>query len=117
MISPLTFAEAEKLVQVELTEAERKEAVVSWRQGMAPLYERRTGPRKVALEPELAPYSRCDATLPGQSSGPERSLFERSKADPGPVPEKEDDIAFAPVTRLSRWIESRQLTSERLTNI
>src|SRR5581483_196394 len=27
------------------------------------------------------------------------------------------DIAFAPVTSLSRWIERRQLTSERLTNI
>ena len=117
VISPLTFAEAEKLVQVELTEAERKEAVVSWRQGMAPLYERRTGPRKVALEPELAPYSRCEATLPGQSSGPERAVFERSSADPGPLPEKEEDIAFAPVTRLSRWIENRQLTSERLTTI
>jgi Asp-tRNA(Asn)/Glu-tRNA(Gln) amidotransferase A subunit family amidase len=29
----------------------------------------------------------------------------------------DDTIAFAPVTRLSRWIESRQITSERLTNI
>ena len=116
-ISPLTFAEAEKLVQVELTEAELKQAVASWREGMAPLYERRTGPRKVALEPELAPWSHCDATLPGQQSGPARNVFERSKTDPGPLPDKDDDIAYAPVTRLSRWIETRLLTSERLTNI
>ena len=27
------------------------------------------------------------------------------------------EIAFAPVTHLSRWIESKQLTSTRLTNI
>src|SRR5580704_18699526 len=53
-VSPLTFAEAEKLVQVELSEDERKEAVESWRSGMAPLYERRTGPRKVSLEATLA---------------------------------------------------------------
>jgi Asp-tRNA(Asn)/Glu-tRNA(Gln) amidotransferase A subunit family amidase len=41
----------------------------------------------------------------------------RSKTDPGPLPLNDEDIAFAPVTRLSRWIEKRQLSSERLTNI
>jgi Asp-tRNA(Asn)/Glu-tRNA(Gln) amidotransferase A subunit family amidase len=116
-ISPLTFPEAEKLVQVELSEGERKEAAGSWRSSMAPLYERRTGPRKVALEPALAPWSHCEATLPGQQAGPERNLFVRSKTDPGPLPLNDEDIAFAPVTRLSRWIEKRQLSSERLTNI
>src|ERR1700691_2429926 len=116
-LSPLTFAEAEKLVQVELSEGERKEAVESWRNGMAPLYERRTGPRKVALEATLAPWSHCEATLPGQQSGPARNQFVRSKSDPGPLPASDEEIAFAPVTRLSRWIEKRQLTSERLTNI
>jgi Asp-tRNA(Asn)/Glu-tRNA(Gln) amidotransferase A subunit family amidase len=116
-VSPLTFAEAEKLVQVELSDAERKEAVASWRSGMAPLYERRVGPRKVALEPELAPWSHCEAALPGKPAGPERNLFVRSKIDSGPLPTSDEDIAFAPVTRLSRWIETRKLTSERLTRI
>src|SRR5258708_18429821 len=32
-------------------------------------------------------------------------------------PKNEVEIAFAPVTRLSRWIETRQITSERLTQI
>jgi Asp-tRNA(Asn)/Glu-tRNA(Gln) amidotransferase A subunit family amidase len=116
-VSPLTFAEAEKLVQVELTDSERKEAVSSWRVAMAPLYERRTGPRKVALTAELAPWSHGQAALPGQAVGPARNLFVRSKNDPGPLPGNDEDIAFAPVTSLSRWIESRQLTSQRLTNI
>jgi Asp-tRNA(Asn)/Glu-tRNA(Gln) amidotransferase A subunit family amidase len=116
-VSPLTFAEAEKLVQVELSEAERKEAVASWRSGMAPLYERRVGPRKVALEAELAPWSHCEAALPGKPAGPERNVFVRSKVDPGPLPANDEDIAFAAVTQLSRWIETRKLTSERLTNI
>src|SRR5262249_46786839 len=40
-----------------------------------------------------------------------------SSANPGPLPANDKDIAFAPVTRLSRWIERRQLTSERLTQI
>jgi Asp-tRNA(Asn)/Glu-tRNA(Gln) amidotransferase A subunit family amidase len=33
------------------------------------------------------------------------------------LPASADAIAFAPVTELSRWIESRQLSSERLTQI
>jgi Asp-tRNA(Asn)/Glu-tRNA(Gln) amidotransferase A subunit family amidase len=117
VVSPLTFAEAEKLVRVQLTENERREAVVSWPSSMAPLYERRTGPRKVALEPALAPWSHCAAALPGQPVLPARNLFVRSKTDPGPLPGSDEDIAFAPVSRLSRWIETRKLSSERLTNI
>jgi hypothetical protein len=117
VVSPLTFAEAEKLVRVQLTENERHEAVASWPSSMAPLYERRTGPRKVGLEPALAPWSHCQAALPGQPVLPARNLFMRSKTDPGPLPNSDEEIAFAPVSRLSRWIEARKLSSERLTNI
>jgi Asp-tRNA(Asn)/Glu-tRNA(Gln) amidotransferase A subunit family amidase len=55
--------------------------------------------------------------LPGVLSVPSRDVFVRSKIDPGPLPSNDEDIAFAPVTRLSRWIETRKLTSERLTKI
>jgi Asp-tRNA(Asn)/Glu-tRNA(Gln) amidotransferase A subunit family amidase len=48
---------------------------------------------------------------------PERDRFVRSPADGALLPSSDDAIAFAPVTRLSRWIETRKLTSERLTNI
>jgi Asp-tRNA(Asn)/Glu-tRNA(Gln) amidotransferase A subunit family amidase len=116
-VSTATFAEAEKLVQVELTESERAMAARSWRKTMAALYERRTGPRKVALETPLAPYSRWDPVLPGQKAGPARERFVRSNDDPGPPPARDEDIAFAPVTKLSRWIEQRKLTSTRLTQI
>jgi Asp-tRNA(Asn)/Glu-tRNA(Gln) amidotransferase A subunit family amidase len=116
-VFPATFAEAEKLVQIEMSAAERTMAAGSWRKMMAPLYERRTGPRKVALEPRLAPASRWDPMLPGLKGGPELDHFVRNTADPGPLPTNDDDIAFASVTQLSRWIERRQLTSERLTRI
>ena len=116
-VSASTFAEAEKLVQVTMTDAERTMAVGSWRRAMAPMLERRTGPRKVALEPEVAPASTWNPVLPGMSSGPTKDRFVRSNADPGPLPTNDDDIAFAPVTKLSRWIEQKKLTSERLTNI
>jgi hypothetical protein len=45
-VSLQTFAEAEKLVQIELTQSERKAAADSWRTTMARLYERRTRPHK-----------------------------------------------------------------------
>jgi len=114
-VSPSTFAEAEKLMQEELSGDELALAAGNWRSAMAPLYERRTGPRKVALEPTLAPWSRWDAVLPGEKAGPERDRFIRSKTHPGPVPASDEDLAFAPLTQLSRWIEERQLSSERLT--
>jgi Asp-tRNA(Asn)/Glu-tRNA(Gln) amidotransferase A subunit family amidase len=116
-VSPSTFAQAERLMQVQLTPGERAEAAGNWRSAMAPLYERRTGPRKVEIEPTLAPYSRWDPVLPGEKPGPQRDQFIWTKADPGPLPSHEEDIAFAPVTRLARWVENRQLSSERLTQL
>jgi Asp-tRNA(Asn)/Glu-tRNA(Gln) amidotransferase A subunit family amidase len=115
-VSRSTFAEGEKLVQIELNDRERQLAASSWRQNMAALYERRTGPRKVALSATLAPATRWNPML-SPSSGPARDRFVRTKLDPGPVPASDEDIAFASVVQLSRWIEQRQLTSERLTNI
>ncbi|HEY1272116.1 MAG TPA: amidase [Terriglobales bacterium] len=116
-VSPATFAEAEKLVQFPLTESERAVAAGSWRKTLASVYERRTGPRKVAFEAGLAPASRWDPVLPGMKAGPSNDSFARSQLDPGPLPAREDDIAFASVSRLSRWIENRSLTSEPLTQI
>jgi Asp-tRNA(Asn)/Glu-tRNA(Gln) amidotransferase A subunit family amidase len=116
-VSSATFAEAEKLVQIQLTENELAVAAASWRPNMAALYERRTGPRKIALEHGLSPATRWDPMLPGMKSIPARNQFIRSNDDPGPLPLSSADIAFAPVTRLSRWIERRQITSEQLTNI
>jgi Asp-tRNA(Asn)/Glu-tRNA(Gln) amidotransferase A subunit family amidase len=46
-----------------------------------------------------------------------RDHFLRSTAENTSLPTSDEDIAFATVTQLSRWIESRKLTSERLTNI
>src|SRR5438128_174968 len=116
-VSPSTFAEAEKLAQATMSAAEREMAAASWRQSMAPLLERRVGPRKVALEPHIAPATRWNPVLAGESSGPTRDTFVRSKSQPAQLPTSDADIAFAPVTQLSRWIEQKALTSERLTNI
>jgi Asp-tRNA(Asn)/Glu-tRNA(Gln) amidotransferase A subunit family amidase len=116
-IEAATIAEAEKLVQVTYTAAERTQAAASWRVSLASLVERRTGPRKVALAATVAPASQWNPALPGLSVGPARNRFVRSAAPAGKLPAKDDDIAFAPVTQLSRWIETRQLSAERLTRL
>src|SRR5690242_21568039 len=56
-VSASTFDEAEKLVQFHMTAADRDDAAGNWRKSMAPVYERRTGPRKFALDPSVAPAS------------------------------------------------------------
>src|SRR5580658_3599644 len=116
-VSPGTFAEAEKVVQVEMTHADRAMVAESWRGNMAALYERRTGPHKVAIEDSVAPCSHGDPILPGMTRGPEQERFVRSSHDAGTLPGWDEDIAFAPVWKLSRWMETRKISSERLTKI
>ncbi len=116
-VSPATFAEAEKLVEVEFKPPELAEAAGNWRSAMAPLYERRVGPRKVVLEATLPPATRWNPALSPTMTGPERQEFVRSKIDPGPLPANDEDIAFANVTRLSLWIQQGKLSSERLTRL
>ena len=116
-VSADTFAQAEKLVEVQFTQEELAEAAGNWRSAMAPLYELRVGSHKVTIPDPVAPWSRWDPVLPGTQQLPPRSEFVRSDADPGPLPVNDEDIAFANVTQLSRWVQSRKLTSERLTTI
>ncbi|PYR94468.1 MAG: amidase [Acidobacteria bacterium] len=116
-VSASTFAEAEKLAQLTMSAAEREMAAASWRQSMAPFLERRAGPRKVSLDPDVAPATRWNPVLTAGSAGPARDTFVRSASESIPLPASDADIAFSPVTRLSRWIEQKALSSERLTNI
>ena len=116
-VSATTFAEAEKLVQFAMTPAERAIAASNWRMQMAPLYELRVGPKKLALEATLAPATQWNPWLPGIRKLPPENEFVRSSGNAVSLPENDDDIAFATVAQLSRWIEGRQLSSERLTNI
>lgn len=116
-VSGVTFAEAEKLVQVSMTTPHEKLAAQNWRQAIAPLYERRTGPRKVPLEPTVAPATLWNPMLPGIPAAPQHDHFVPAPSAATPLPKNDDDIAFATVSQLSRWIRTRQLTSERLTTL
>ena len=120
-VTAATFSEAERLVQVDLDVNEVNEAAGNWRSAMAPLYERRVGPRKVALGAEVAPFS---LTNPLQFNGdfggytpPGVDRFIRSAGAVLAIPADDEAIAFAPVTELGGWLRTRQITSERLTGI
>ncbi len=116
-VSVATFAEAEKLVQVSLTDGERAMAAGSWRRTMASLYERRTGPRRLALEDTLAPASVWKPVVLPPNRGPKPGHFARPRSETKPLAARDEDIAYASVAQLSRWIEQKKLTSERLTTI
>src|SRR5947209_15964593 len=83
-VSAATFAEAEKLVRVEMTDKDRAQAASNWRNSMAALYERRTGPHKVDLPDSIAPWSQVNPVPPGHTVGTARDRFIASNRDPGP---------------------------------
>ena len=120
-IDPADFEHAEKLMQVTLTPAQRKQAAGNWPNSMGAMFERRTGPRKVALPDGLQPATTWNPVLSGRNE----HLSAASRAESSQVfstvtatlPADDESIAFAPVTSLSHWIQTKQITSERLTTI
>jgi Asp-tRNA(Asn)/Glu-tRNA(Gln) amidotransferase A subunit family amidase len=117
LVSSATFAEAEKLMQFNLSPSEREQAAGNWRKSMAALYERRSGPRKFDPPSSVAPATQWNPILPGQQVSTGRGRFVRTENKALPLPSSDQDIAFAPLWQLSRWVETRQLTSERLTRL
>jgi Asp-tRNA(Asn)/Glu-tRNA(Gln) amidotransferase A subunit family amidase len=116
-VSAADFAAAEKLMQVTNTAEERAMMAESWRRTLSSTLERRVGPNTMALTADLSPATIWNPTQAVGYAAPTREQFVRSVTDPGPLPGNDADIAFAPVTSLSRWIERKQLTSLRLTQI
>ena len=105
IVSAATFAEAEKLAQVTMSPAEREMAAASWRQSLAPLLERRVGPRTMTLEPQVAPATRWNPVLAGQRPGPGRNGFVRSTSDSAPLPANDADIAAV----VDDFIDAREM--------
>src|ERR1035437_10472354 len=116
-VSAATFSEAEKLVQIEMTAKDLAQAAENWQESLAGVYERRTGPKKLAIEDTVAPATTWNPTLPGTASGPAKDFFVASTHPVPRLPARDEDIAFAPVAHLSEWIKTRQIASERMTEI
>jgi Asp-tRNA(Asn)/Glu-tRNA(Gln) amidotransferase A subunit family amidase len=126
-VTEQTFVEAEKLVQVEMTPKDTAQVAGNWRQSMAALFERRTGPRKLALG---------EADVPAMVWRPLMDFYCGSEVEvlesfghkikpveiaplprPSLLPPNDDAIAFASIAAQGEWIKAKLLTSERLTKI
>ncbi len=138
-VSAETFVEAEKLVQVEMTPKDIAEAAGNWRQSMAAVYERRTGPRKLALGETDVPATLWNPVLPSVQGVAAEEQIDRKKTSAQvkeelkagyqemlsqggtfavqTIPSSDEDIAFASIAGQARWIMTRRLTSEGLTKI
>jgi Asp-tRNA(Asn)/Glu-tRNA(Gln) amidotransferase A subunit family amidase len=120
-VTPETFVEAEKLVQVSMTPKDIAQAAGNWQQSMAAVYERRTGPRKIAIPDSVVPATVWNPEMPKSlNMAPHVIPYSNVAMDveePIALPESDEDIAFAPVNHLSRWIKDKQISSERLTKI
>ncbi len=108
-----TIAAGEKRMGVEYSRTER-ELMLDNLEGQIAAAQAR---RELLLSNATPMATRFDPRLPSFSKLPAHSLFLPSNADPGPLPDDDDDIAFAPVTLLSQWIARGTLTSRRLTEI
>ena len=104
-------------MQITMRPADRELAASNWQRSLAPFLERRTGPRKVALDSDAVPATVWTPSSIDTNGAPTRDVFVRSRGGMPALPSSDADIAFAPVTELSRWIEQKQLTSDRLTRI
>ncbi len=116
-IPPGVVEMAEKLAGIEFTPAEREQIASTIAEQLSWFASRASqGP----LPNALAPATVFHALPPGA-----RPTFRTAagdvagyvEADPGPLPAKEIDLAFAPVTRLSGWIRRGALKSRRLTEL
>ena len=103
---------AEGLTGVQYTPAERAQMLDNLEGQIASAMAR----RGVALTNSVPMALRFDPRLPGFVMPHGTSALTLT---PGavPLPESDEDIAFAPVTALSHWIATGQLTSLRLTRI
>ncbi|UCD75365.1 MAG: amidase [Phycisphaerales bacterium] len=112
-ITSRTIAEAEKLAGVKFTSRERKQILKDLEEEVQRLLVRRS----LDLPNSLAPGQIFDPRLPDMIFDLEQRPLVPSDDETGSLPDSDEDIAFAPVTKLSHWIERRQLSSLRLTKL
>lgn len=112
-ITPETIAQAEKLAGIEFTDGERRMLARTVGRQAAGFRERAA---HGTLPNDLAPAWTFDPRLPGMTFEQEQRPLVRSE-DHTPLPADDEAIAFAPLSRLARWVERRELSSTRLTRL
>jgi Asp-tRNA(Asn)/Glu-tRNA(Gln) amidotransferase A subunit family amidase len=107
-----TIAAAEDVMGVRYSESERMVML----DNLAAQIDLAARRRETPLPYDLAPATRFDPRLPGwvaSSTPPIRP----PTAEPGPLPDKSEDIAFASVARLAGWIAAKAISCEHLASL
>ena len=112
MLTSDDIKSAEKLTGVTYTEQERLQ-ILEVLEGQLLATKAR---RDVSFAQGTSPALRFDPRLPDFSM-PTNVAKPRLKATVGPLPERDEDIAFASLPELAGWIETGVLSSLRLTSI
>lgn len=111
-ITDHTIAAAERLVGVAYTPAERQQMLDNIEGQIEQARARRTVP----LANSVPMATRFDPRLPGFAMPHGADGLHLSPVAE-PLPGRDEDIAFAPLTHLSAWVGAGTLTSVRLTQI
>lgn len=104
---------AETLTGVTYTEAERALMLDNLEGQIAAAKLRRATP----FPNDLPMATRFDPRLPGFQPPRQPAPGPWALPDPGPLPDDDEDIAFAPLTAQAAWFKAGKLTSARLTEI
>jgi Asp-tRNA(Asn)/Glu-tRNA(Gln) amidotransferase A subunit family amidase len=110
-VTPDDFAHAEKLVRVTMTPEQRTLAADSWNLNVGPFFAR----RDFQLGDE-SPGLVWNPVLPGTGRMPKKNRVVRSSWT-SRKPPSDDELAFAPVHALAHWVQARQVSSVRLTEL
>ncbi len=110
-IDDATIVAAGRLVAVSYSDAERAQM----RDNLGGQIDHAIARRAVHLANASPPATLFDPRLPGFAMPAQAAMNVPLPASP--LPDNDEDIAFAPVRRLAGWIAAGQLTSVRLTKI
>src|SRR5277367_1771847 len=99
-ITPTTISESLKLVELDYTAAHQAQVASSWKTLMGAALKDRRAYHPAA---SVVPGSLWDPRLPGAPRGPSRTRTQFSRSTL-PLPTRDEDIAYAPVTALSAWL-------------
>jgi Asp-tRNA(Asn)/Glu-tRNA(Gln) amidotransferase A subunit family amidase len=112
-ITATTVAEAEKLVALEFT-PEQRQLLAKSLPSQVSSFEAR---RRYGLTNNAAPAYAFDPRVPGVTYRPQSNRVRTGRSRTPNLPDNDVDIAFASLIELSHWIQTRQLSSLRLTEI
>lgn len=115
-VSAQTVAEAEKLLRFGSPPSAREQMARSWKTNMGPAFAlRERPPLDVSLAPATVWDPRSVATLAPQPKA--NRLVPSRRGGAMALPASEQELAHAPVARLSQWLRQRKIKSRALTEL